>query len=156
MRRLAPFFFPRARGGFVALLASMLGACGAPTAVVESVTVALGEPVWIPVGASVAAADGSVSFRFNRVLGDSRCHAPLVCVWEGEVELEVVGGAPITVGWLQADTLRSVMGPRVAAYASLQRRVRLLEVAGGDPAAGAPQYRARFVIEGVGAPAALR
>lgn len=91
--RSAPLFSLRARAlasvnAFVfAVLLFAVAACGAPTAVVRSFTP--GAPFWLPLGQAAAGDDGETVVRFAKVVGDSRCPPEAVCIWQGEVNVDL-------------------------------------------------------------------
>jgi hypothetical protein len=60
-----------------------------PVAPVASAgTVQPGEPFVLALGETVVLPDG-LAVRFAAVIGDSRCPADVVCVWEGDAEIEL-------------------------------------------------------------------
>lgn len=133
-RRLAPL-----------LVASVLFAasCSSPTAVLEDFE--FGEPFWLRPGDVALSADGSTAVEVVRIAGDSFCRAPLVCIWQGELSVEVrVRRLP--QGGESVVTLHSETGPD-AILAPVARSIELQEV-GGDLGTS-PQtarYRLRFVV----------
>ena len=56
-----------------------------------------GSPFSLAFGASDQSSDGQVEATFTKVVSDSRCPLNVVCVWEGEVtvELDVKAGAVV-------------------------------------------------------------
>lgn len=96
--RSAPLFFVRTWlrtdlrvgirvGALAALLLLGGAACGAPTAAMRSF--APGEWFWLALGQAAAGEDGGTVVRFAKVVGDSRCPEGAVCVWQGEVTVDV-------------------------------------------------------------------
>jgi hypothetical protein len=132
--RSAPLFFALA---LVTLLAA--ASCGAPTAVVRSFTP--GEPFWLALGESATGDDGGTVVRFAKVVGDSRCPPGAVCVWQGEVTVDLgvrVGGVDEVHLTLGTET-----PPRSATLPG--RMIELLAVEGGH-GAGSEGYRAQLRV----------
>lgn len=111
-RRLAPLFS----------LLLALASCGSPTAVVGSYQ--LGEPFWLRVDRSAVSSDASTAVRFVRLVNDSRCLPPMVCVWEGDAVIEV--GVRVGAGAETVLQLHTTLEPRVVTIEGIQRRVELL------------------------------
>lgn len=151
--RPAPLFFVRtgertsvrARLRVAALAATLLlgvAACGAPTAVVRSFTA--GEPFWLPLGQAAAGDDGGTFVRFAKVVGDSRCPPEAVCVWQGEVNVEIgvrIGGAEEVLVRLNTETPPKSVSEQ-------GRLIELLSVEGGNSAGIGPtdSYRAQLRV----------
>ena len=129
-------------GALAALLLLGGAACGAPTAAMS--TFAPGEPFWLALGQAAAGEDGGTVVRFAKVVGDSRCPPEAVCVWQGEVTVELgvrLGGADEGLA-----TLRTVTEPRSATVQG--RFVELLAVEGGRGAGSdlTTGYRAQLRV----------
>lgn len=138
MRRLAPLFL---------VLCLALGACGSPTAVDQEF--ALGEPFWLAQGARAVSGDGSTAVRFAAVVSDSRCPPEAVCVWAGEVTVDIgvrVGGGDEVVSRLSGTTT-----PDGTRLQGIGRLVELLAVEGGTGGGSAASkgYRAQLRVTAV-------
>ena len=147
--RSAPLFFVPAcrRVGFrVGALAALLllsgAACGAPTAVMRSFTP--GEPFWLALGQSAAGEDGGTVVRFAKVVGDSRCPERAVCVWQGEVTVDL--GVRVTGADEVLARLHTVTEPRSVTVQG--RFIELLAVEGGAGAGSdlTQGYRAQLRV----------
>jgi hypothetical protein len=78
MRRLAPLL--------LAFVLALPG-CGTPTAPLARI--ALGQPFWLGSGRTAIMADGALAVRFLRVVEDSRCPQGALCIWAGDVIVEL-------------------------------------------------------------------
>ncbi len=138
MRRLAPLFL------FVPLL---VASCGRPTAVERSF--ALGEPFWLGVGELAVGDDFGTAVRFVRVVGDSRCPPRAVCIWAGEVVVEI--GLQVGAGAPVLSELHSALPPTGVRLDSLGRQIELLAVEGGHGAGSdlTTGYRAQLRVSAV-------
>ncbi len=121
MRRLAPFFL-------VACL--LVLSCGDPTAVEQTFT--LGEPFWLAQGKRAVSSDGSTTVRFATVVGDSRCPPNAVCIWAGEVTVDI--GVRIAAGEEVVTRLNGRPSPLTTTVPEVGRTVELLAVEGGSGA----------------------
>jgi hypothetical protein len=147
--RSAPLFSLRARAragkcsfALAALLLLAVAACGAPTSVVRSF--APGEPFWLALGQSAVGDDGGTAVRFAKVVGDSRCPPQAVCVWQGEVNVDLgvrVGGVEELIVRLNTET-----PPKSVTVQG--RLIELLAVEGGRGAGIGPTdpYRAQLRV----------
>ncbi len=143
--RPAPLFFVHAFlrvGALAGLLLLGVAACGAPTAVVRSFTP--GEPFWLALGQSAVGDDGETAVRFAKVAGDSRCPPEAVCIWQGEVNVDLgvrVGGVDELILRLNTET-----PPR--SVTAQGRLIELLAVDGGRGAGIGPTdpYRAQLRV----------
>jgi len=131
------------RAGALAALLLLGGvACGAPTAVVRTFTP--GDPFWLTLGQSAVGDDGGTAVRFAKVVGDSRCPPQAVCVWQGEVNVDLgvrVGGGEDLIMRLNTET------PPTSVTVQ-GRRIELLAVEGGRGGAIGPtdSYRAQLMV----------
>ncbi|MCE9603069.1 MAG: hypothetical protein K8S21_12770 [Gemmatimonadetes bacterium] len=135
MRRLAPLFL-------VACL--LVAGCGSPTAVDREFV--LGEPFWLAQGDRAVSTDGSTATRFVAVVSDSRCPPEAVCVWAGEVTVDI--GVRVAGGEEVVTRLSGTTTPDGTRLQPMGRLVELLAVegdrgAGGDPIKG---YRAQLRV----------
>ena len=119
-----------------------LPGCGAQSAPLE--VIRQGEPFWLQAGQSAALADGAVSIRFAAVASDSRCPSGAVCVWAGEVTLDIgVSVPPAAERLVRLHQRTPPLADSLTGY-----RIELLEVTAPQPGAGARPpanaYRARL------------
>lgn len=138
MRRLAPLFL---------VLSLMVASCGSPTAVERSFL--LGDAFWLGVGERAVGDDGATAVRFVRVVGDSRCPPEAVCIWAGEVVVEI--GLQVGMQPEVRSALHSSTPPTGVRLDGLGYFIELLEVDGGRGAGSdlTKGYRARLRVTGV-------
>lgn len=120
IRRLAPLFL---------VMSLLVASCGGPTAVDQEF--APGEPFWLAQGARAVSADAATIVRFAAAVSDSRCPPEAVCVWAGEVTVDIgvrVAGSDEVVARLSGTTTPS------ARLQEIGRQVELLAVEGGSGA----------------------
>jgi hypothetical protein len=139
--RASPRASTRARALAVVLLLAA-AACGAPTAVLRSFTP--GAPFWLPLGQAATGDDGETVVRFAKVVGDSRCPPGAVCVWQGEVNVEIgvrIGGDEELLVRINTETPPKGVTER-------GRLIELLAVEGGNGAGIGPtdSYRAQLRV----------
>lgn len=133
MKRLAPLFL-------VACL--LFPGCGEPTAVDAAFT--LGEPFWLAQGEQAVSADGPTAVRFVAVVGDSRCPEGAMCVWAGEVTLDV--GVRVAAGEEVITRLSGTTTPNDTRLQQSGRFVELLVVEGGSGGDLTKGYRAQLRV----------
>lgn len=138
MRRLTPLFL-------VPVLL-FLG-CGNPTAVEQTFT--LGQPFWLSQDMRAVSADGSTIVRFAAVVGDSRCPPEAVCIWAGEVTVDI--GVRVAAGDEVITRLNSPPDPVTTPAQGGARVVELLGVEGGSGAGSdlSKGYRAQLRVTAV-------
>lgn len=138
MRRLAPLFL---------VLCLVLAGCGSPTAVDQQF--ALGEPFWLAQGARAVSGEGSTAVRFAAVVSDSRCPPEAVCVWAGEVTVDV--GLRVAGGDEIVTRLSGTTTPTGTRLQGIGRLVELLAVEGGSGGGGdsSKGYRAQLRVTAV-------
>jgi hypothetical protein len=71
-----------------------------PTASTSETPARVVDTLEIRLGQSATFDGGRLEIRFETVVGDSRCPANAVCVWQGDAHVKIVtrvaGGAPVT------------------------------------------------------------
>ena len=135
MKRLAPLFL---------VVCFVFTRCGAPTAVEQ--TFALGEPFWLAQGKQAVSSDGSTIVRFAAVVGDSRCPPEAVCIWAGEVTVDIA--VRVAAGDEVITRLHQRSDPIPTPVPSTGRVVELLGVEGGAGAGSdlTKGYRAQLRV----------
>ena len=123
MRRLAPLFV---------VLTLLVASCGSPTAVDQQFE--FGEPFWLAQGDRAVSGDGSTAVRFSTVVSDSRCPPGAVCVWAGEVTVDI--GVRVADGAEVVARLSGTTTPNGTRLPEMGRLVELLAVEGGVGAGG--------------------
>ena len=135
MRRLAPLFL---------VVYLLVASCGSPTAVDQLFT--FGEPFRLAQGDRAVSGDGSTAVRFAAVVSDSRCPPGAVCVWAGEVTVDI--GVRVAGGDEVVTRLSGTTTPNGARLQELGRLVELVGVEGGAGAGGdsSTGYRAQLRV----------
>ena len=136
MRRLAPL---------VLVVCLLVPGCGDPTAVDAAFT--LGEPFWLAQGDRAVSSDGPTAVRFVAVVGDSRCPEGAMCVWAGEVTVDV--GVRVSAGDEVVTRLSGTTTPNGTRLQEVGRLVELLLVEGGSRGDLTKGYRAQLRVTAV-------
>lgn len=102
--------------------------------------VPLGTQFTLAPGQSVLAGDDGLRVTFLAVTDDSRCPKDAVCVWAGQVAVEVTAGDGGEKRSLKPDEAATVDGYRL-------RHVRVEPYPASDAPTQPSQYRATFVVD---------
>jgi hypothetical protein len=81
----AKIFFPAGLLLIVLLVPLLVSACSSDT-----ITAPLGKEFTLPAGKTAAISGESLSIKFDKVTGDSRCPSDVVCIWAGEAKCDTV------------------------------------------------------------------
>lgn len=101
--------------------------------------VALGTEFTLAPGQSVTAGDDGLRVRFEGVAEDSRCPKDAICIWSGQVIVEVTTGRDGARHSLKPDETATVDGYRL-------KLVRVEPYPSSEAPIEPSQYRATFVV----------
>jgi hypothetical protein len=78
-------FIPVFLSLIILLVPLVISACDSDT-----IKASLGTEFTLPAGKTAAISGESLSIKFDKVTGDSRCPSDVVCIWAGEAKCETV------------------------------------------------------------------